>query len=129
MGPKKLGKKISGSKKFCVHKNFKPKKSGQKIFRSKWIFVQKMFLATNFWGQTNIKVKRSLDQKKIHRPKLRLPKIWSKRLVKFQVSKSWDKLGLNWAKLSSNWNWALLSLRFAALHWWLPTNYHYISWA
>ena len=40
-----------------------------------------------------------------------------------------NKLGLKWTKLSSNWNWALLWLRFAKLHWWLPTNYHYISWA
>ena len=25
-----------------------------------------------------------------------------------------NKLGLNWAKLSSNWNWDLFELRFAA---------------
>ena len=36
-----------------------------------------------------------------------------------------DKLGLKWAKLSSNWNWALLWLIFAALHWWLPTTIAY----
>ena len=46
-------------------------------------------------------------------------KNWKKKLI--------NKLGLNWAKLSSNWNWALLQLRFAALHWWLQTIYHYIS--
>ena len=27
-----------------------------------------------------------------------------------------NKLGLNWAKLSSNWNWDLIQLRFAALY-------------
>ena len=27
-----------------------------------------------------------------------------------------NKLGLNWAKLSSNWKWALLELRFAKFH-------------
>ena len=27
-----------------------------------------------------------------------------------------NKLGLNWAKLSSNWNWALLQLRSVALN-------------
>ena len=36
-----------------------------------------------------------------------------------------NKLGLNWAKLSSNWNWGLLWLRFAVLHWWLPTTIAY----
>ena len=36
-----------------------------------------------------------------------------------------NKLGLNWAKLSSNWNWGLLWLRFATLHWWLPTTISY----
>ena len=41
------------------------------------------------------------------------------------VSKRKNKLGLNWAKLSSNWNWGLLWLRFAALHWWLPTTIAY----
>ena len=28
-----------------------------------------------------------------------------------------NKLGLNWAKLSSNWNWALLQSRSVALNW------------
>ena len=36
-----------------------------------------------------------------------------------------NKLGLNWAKLSFNWNWALLWLRFATLHWWLPITITY----
>ena len=27
-----------------------------------------------------------------------------------------NKLGLNWAKLSSNWNWDLIYSRFAVLH-------------
>ena len=33
-----------------------------------------------------------------------------------------NKLGLNWAELSSNLNWTLLLLRLAKLHLWLPTT-------
>ena len=36
-----------------------------------------------------------------------------------------NKRGLNWAKLSFNWNRDLLWLTFAALHWWLPTSITY----
>ena len=35
-----------------------------------------------------------------------------RRIVKI-VRMIRNKLGLNWAKLSSNWTWDLLSLRFA----------------
>ena len=42
----------------------------------------------------------------------------------FTIRKKHNKLGLNWAKLSSNWNWYLLWLRFAALYWWLQTTIH-----
>ena len=45
-----------------------------------------------------------------------------------KLRKDKNKLGLNWAKLSSNWNWDLLWLRFAALYWWVQTTITY-HWA
>ena len=35
--------------------------------------------------------------------------------LKFKNKNKDDKPGLNWAKLSSSWNWDLRHLRFAAL--------------
>ena len=60
-----------------------------------------------------------------HTALFNIPFLWSRSILRIHGKIGKDllkKLGLNWAKLSSNWNWDLLWLRFAALYWWLQTT-------
>ena len=59
--------------------------------------------------------KGEYDRCRIHRPTIGNEEIqqqFNNTTPLEGLEKNRDKLGLNWAKLRSNWNWALIQLRF-----------------
>ena len=91
--------------KFLRTQNFR----NQNFFRHKTFFAPKLFYFQILWDTIFF-----------------CPKIFLLQAFWIKYHRCWNKLGLNWAKLTSNCNWTLFQLKSTALNWWLPTINHYI---